>query len=82
MCRQGIEREVAQTRSAFLIAVTTVGKIRNMTLVWRRGDETARIKEIGALAKKALEDIQELVYKPKEGEHEPDSVNSEQSGGI
>jgi hypothetical protein len=77
-----MEIEVAQTRAAFLIAISTIGKIRNMTLVWRRNEETQRIKEIGAIAKKALEDIQELIYKSAEEMNGSDPVGNSQSSGL
>jgi 16S rRNA G527 N7-methylase RsmG len=77
-----MEREVAQARAAFLMAIQTIGKIRNMTMVWRRGEETQRLKEIGKITSKTLADIQELIYKSTEEMNGSDAVGNSQSGGI
>jgi hypothetical protein len=60
--------EISRMRAAFQIALVTLGKIRNTLILWKRGGETDKLREVSALARKALGDIQELIEgKPSEG---------------
>lgn len=69
LCRQRMLHEIECTRAAFQIAVTSLGKIRNALILWRRGQETAKLRQVSAMAREALGQIEELL---KAGKAVPD----------
>ena len=82
LCRESMEREVMLVRASFQTAIVALAKIRNATMVWKRGSETEKIKEVSGIAKKALADIQELLYKPKEELGGDNDVDSGSPGSV
>ena len=60
-CRESMESEVERSRAAFQIAISTLMRIRQCLIIWRRGTENDKLREVSAMARKALVDIQELV---------------------
>lgn len=82
LCRESMEREVMLVRAAFQTAVLALGKIRNATIMWKRGSETEKIKEVSGIAKKALADIHEFLYKPKEELNGDNDVDSGSPGSV
>lgn len=81
-CRESMEFEVVCQRAAFQISLVTLGKVKNKTKVYRRGDETALIKEIYLMTTKAFSDIEELLYKPKEKVDELNGVDNRKPGCV
>lgn len=39
------------------VAINALSEVRNKTLIWQKGDQAMRLREIHAIAVKALEDL-------------------------
>lgn len=62
-------------RAAFQISVGTLARVRNATMMWRRGQETEKLREVSLMVKKALADIEELICKEQKGKILPDDLS-------
>lgn len=82
ICKEGIAHEIALTRASFTAAIVALAKIRNATLVWQKGKETEKIKEVASIARNALKDIREYIGKTTEDLDAIAAVNSGKPGGI
>ena len=82
ICAESLAQEITMMRAAFHVAVLSVYKIRNALLVWRRGKETEKLNEVFRMTKKAIADIEELVYSPAEKKHEPDGADIGKPGSV
>ena len=60
-CRESMESEVERSRAAFQIAISTLMRIRQYLIIWRRGEEAMKLKAVSAMARKAVQDIEELI---------------------
>ena len=63
LCRESMVDEISRMRAAFSISVASLGRISNTLMLWRRGEEQKKLKEVSALARAALTQIQELLQK-------------------
>lgn len=67
LCRESIIEEISRMRAAFQISITTLGRVRNALIIWRRGRESEKLHEVSAMVKQALTDIEELVCGEEKG---------------
>ena len=65
LCRETMIEEISRMRAAFQVSIEALARIRNALIVWRRGQEEEKLREVSGMARTAMKQVEELLEKKK-----------------